>query len=276
MAMFRGKRAACWAILIFCISAIPAGLAGAQEPFRLIPGTRFLLGMDWEYLWISGDTLIPAGGRPDSGSKVDISSDLGVDQSEGTSVSFQATILDTHLINFDYLMYSPTGLKRPSRTFVFHNRTYTPDNILETKVDLNWLRLSYGYKLWDLSLLWVAPRLGVHHIRSTTTINGTTEEEGISSNTRSLDGTYPVLGLETRFLFPYGIDVGMELEGTHLITRGFLTMLRLKAQWEIHPDVVLTLGGSSRIVQYLETEQPLNNEWFYALSGWSAGIAFAF
>jgi hypothetical protein len=275
--MFRGKRAAYSAILILCIiTTIPAGFAGAQEPFRLIPGNRFLLGMDWEYLWISGDTLIPAGGRPGSGSKVDISSDLGVDQGEGTNVSIQAAILDTHLINFDYLWYSPTGLKRPPRTFIFHNRTYTPENILETKVDLNWLRLSYGYKLWDSSLLWVAPRLGVHHIRNTTTINGVTEEEGLASNTRSLDGTYPVLGLETRLLLPHGIDLGLELEGTHLITRGFLTMLRLNLQWEIHPDVTLTLGASSRIVHYLETEQPLNNEWFHSLSGGSAGIAFTF
>lgn len=274
--MFRGKRAACWVILTLCITTIPAGFAGAQEPFRLIPGVRFLMGMDWEYLWISGDTLIPAGGQPGSGSRVDISSDLGVDQSEGTNVSFQAAILDTHLINFDYLMYSPTGLKRPPSAFKFHNRTYTPDNVLETRVDFNWLRLSYGYKLWDFSPLWIAPRVGVHYIRNTTTINGPTEEEGVISNTRSLDGTYPILGLETRLLFPYGIDIGLELEGTHLITRGFLTMLRLNAQWEIHPDVVLTLGGSSRIVQYIETEQTLNNEWFYILSGWSAGIAFAF
>jgi hypothetical protein len=274
--MFRGKRAACWMILTLFITTTPVGFAAAQEPFRLIPGTRFLLGMDWEYLWISGDTLIPAGGRPGSGSRVDVSSDLGVDQSEGTNISFQAAILDSHLVSFDYLTYSPTGLKRPPRTFIFHNRTYTPDNVLETKLDFNWLRLSYGYKLWDFSLFWVAPRLGVHHIRTTTTINGFTEEEGMTSNSRSLDGTYPVLGVETRFVFPYGIDLGLELEGTHLITRGYLTMLRLNAQWEIHPDVVLTLGASTRIVQYQETEQPLNNEWSYYLSGWSAGIAFAF
>ncbi len=110
----------------------------------------------------------------------------------------------------------------PPRAFIFHNRTYTPENILETKVDLNWLRLSYGYKLWDF-LFCGWPPAGVHHIRNTTTINGVTEEEGLASNTRSLDGTYPVLGLETRVLLPHGIDFGLELEGTHLITRGFLT-----------------------------------------------------
>lgn len=225
---------------------------------------------------MSGNTLIPAGGRPGSGTKVDVAADLGVDQGEGTTVSLNAAILDAHLVDFDYLMYSPTGLKRPSRTFVFHNRTYTPDHVVETRVDLNWLRLSYGYKFWDFSPFWIAPRFGVHHIRNTTTINGMTEEEGMTSNTRSLDGTYPVLGLEARCLFPYGIDTSVELEGVHLITRGFLTLMRINAHWEIHPDVVLTLGGSSRIVQYLEDHQPLNNEWFLLLSGWSAGISFAF
>ena len=255
---------------------LSVGIVWAQEPFRLIPGTRILMGMEWNYLWIFGDTLIPAGGRPGSGSRIDVGSDLGVDQGEGTTVALQAAILDNHLINFDYLMYSPTGLRRPPRTFIFHNRTYTPDNIIETKVDFNWLRLSYGYKLWEFSPLWVAPRIGMHYILNTTTINGPSQEEELLSNSRSLDAVYPVLGLETRFLFPYGFDLGVELEGTHLITRGYLAMLRLNAQWEIHPDVVLSLGGSSRIVQYQEDHQPLNNEWFYVLSGWSAGISFAF
>jgi hypothetical protein len=272
--MFLGKRVACWVLLIF-FTMISVGLAAAQERFQLTPSARFLLGMDWQYLWISGDALIPAGGRPGSGSTVDISSDLGVNQGEGTDVSFDATILDSHLINFDYLVCSPTGLKRPPRTFIFHNRTYTPDNLVETKLDLNWFRLSYGYKLLDLSLFWAAPRLGVNFIRNTITINGPTEE-GTISNSRSLDGTYPVLGLETRFLLPYGIDVDLDMEGTHLITRGYLAMLRLNMEWEVHPDVVLKLGGSTRIVRYRETNQPLNNEWFYTLSGWSAGIAFAF
>jgi len=252
------------------------GSAYAQEPFRLTPAARFLLGMEWSYLWLSGEMLIPAGGRPGSGTRIDVPGELGVDQGEATSVTFDATILENHLFNFDFLMFSPTGIKRPSSTFRFHNKTYLAGTSLETRLDFNWLRFCYGYKLWELSPWWVAPRIGVHHVRYSATLNGETDEGGIISNSRSLDGTYPVVGLETRYSSPYGIDFGLEMEGIHLITAGFLAMARMHVDWEIYPDVVIRLSSSSRVVQYMEDNQPLNNEWFHALSGWSAGIAFAF
>jgi len=263
-------------IAVLLIIILAAGAAGAQEPFRLTPAARFLLGMDWSYLWLSGEMLIPAGGRPGSGSRVDLTGELGVDQGDATSITFDASILDSHLLNFDFLMFSPTGIKRVSRTFHFHNKTYVAGASLETRLDFNWLRLGYSYKLWDLSPWWVAPRIGVHHVRYAATLNGETDEGGIMSNTRSLDGTYPVLGMETRYATPYGLDFGLELEGIHLITAGFLSMARLRVNWEVYPDVVISLSGSSRVVRYIEDNQPLNNEWFYVLSGWSAGISFAF
>jgi hypothetical protein len=261
---------------ILTMLIVAAGGAYAQEPFQLIPAARFLLGMESSYLWLSGETLIPAGGKPGSGSRIDVPTELGVDQGEGTSITFNASILDNHLVDFDFLMFAPTGIKRAPRTFRFHNKTYTAGTSLETRLDFNWFRLSYGYKLWDLSPWWVIPRIGVHHVRYAATVNGLTDEDGIISNTRSLDGTYPVLGIETRYSSPYGVDFGLELEGIHLITAGFLSMGRLRVNWEIYPDVVISLSGSSRVVQHVEDNQPLNNEWFYVLSGWSAGMSFAF
>lgn len=261
-------------ILVIMIAS--AAAASAQESFRLTPAARFLFGMEWSYLWLSGEMLIPAGGRPGSGSRIDVPAELGVDQGEATSVTFNASVLDNHLLDFDFLMFAPTGIKRAPRTFRFHNKTYLEGTSLETRLDFNWFRLSYGYKLWDLSPWWVIPRIGVHHVRFAATLNGETDEDGIISNNRSLDGTYPVLGLETRFSSPYGIDFGLELEGIHLITAGFLSMGRLRVNWEIYPDVVISMAASSRVVQNVEDNQPLNNEWFYALSGWTAGISFAF
>lgn len=258
------------------VMMVAVGAACAQEPFRLTPAARFLLGMESSYLWLSGDMLIPAGGRPGSGSRIDVPAELGVDQGDATSITFDASILDNHLLNFDFLMFSPTAIKRVTRTFRFQNRTYLAGTSLETRLDFNWFRLCYEYKLWDLSPWWVAPRIGVHHIRYSTTLNGETDENEIMSNTRSLDGTYPVVGLETRYSTPYGIDFGLELEGIHLITAGFLSMARVRVNWEVYPDVMISLSGSSRVVQYIEDNQPLNNEWFYVLSGWSAGISFAF
>ncbi len=119
------------AISIIMIGA--AGAACAQEPFRLTPAARFLLGMEWSYLWLSGEMLVPAGGRPGSGSRVDVPVELGVDQGEATSITFDASILDNHLLNFDYLMFAPTGIKRAPRTFRFHNKTYLSGTSLETQ-----------------------------------------------------------------------------------------------------------------------------------------------
>ncbi len=262
------------AILIVMIFAEEAALA--QEPFRLTPYTHFLIGMDWSYLWLSGDMLVPGGGRPGSGTKIDVSGDLGVDKGEATSITLDANILDNHFLNLDFLMFSPTGMKRLRRKLRFQNKTYLPGTSLETKLDFNWLRFSYGYKLLDLSPWWVVPRIGVHYIRYSATLNGESEEDGIISNTRSLDGTYPVVGLETRYSSPYGVDLGFEVEGIHLITAGYLAMASLSVNWEIYPDVVVMLSGSSRVAQHVEENQPLNNEWFSILTGWTAGISFAF
>ena len=263
-------------IAILIVMTFAEGLAFAQERFRLTPHTFFLIGMSSSYRWLSGDMLVPAGGRLGSGTMVDLSEDLGVNQGQSTSINFDAEILKRHLLNFDFLMFAPSGLKRPFRKFRFQNKTYLPGTLLETKLDLNWLRLSYGYKLWNLSPWWIIPRVGLHYISFSSTINGETEEAGTISNTRSLDSIFPVVGIETRYSSPYGIDFALEVEGIHLITAGFLSMARLRITREIYPDIVLMMSGSSRVVQSIESSQPLNNEWFFALTGWSTGISFAF
>jgi len=263
-------------VVAACVAGIPVRSVWAQEPFRLTSAARFLMGMDWGTLWITGETLIPAGGRLDSGIKLDLSSDLGITQGEGSLASLEATILENHLLKFDNLMFTPTGLKQVPRELKFHNRTYPAGTLVESRIDLNWMRLNYGYKLFGGASWWIAPRLGAHYLRSITTLNGETKEEGTISNTRSLDGVYPVLGLEGRLLFPYGLDIGFETEGTHLITRGFLSSARLAASWEVYPNFVLSAGIFNRVVQYVEDNQPLNNEWFYVVSGYSVGVGFGF
>lgn len=265
--------------VLLCFSVIlgvSVGQARAQETFRIFPGARFHLGMDSGYIWHWGEMLIPAGGRPDSGTKIDVASELGVDQGETTGLSFKGTILEDHIANFDYLLYSPSGTKKIPRTFRFHNRTYEVDTTVETRLDFNWLRLNYGYKFLDMSSWWVAPKLGLHYVHYSATLNGKTVEEGIISNNRSLDATFPVLGLEARYLLPLGAELIAELEGIHLITNGFLAMLRLEARWEIHPDITVNVSGFSRFVQYQEDNQPLNNEWSFGLFGGAAGMSFAF
>jgi hypothetical protein len=232
--------------------------------------------MDWSHQWLSGEMLIPAGGQLGSGTKVDFAGDLGVDQSEASAVTLQIAILDSHLIYADILMFSPTGMKKSPRTFRFHNQTYEAGTEVETHIDFSWLHASYGYKLWHDPSWWMAPRIGLHYLLYSATLNGATKEGGLMSNNRTLDGAYPVLGFEARYLFPYGLDVSLELEGVHLITRGHLSTLRLGASWEIYPDVVVNFSCSNRLVQYIEDNQPLNNEWFSNLSGLSAGISFSF
>jgi len=258
------------------IASLTAGSAFAQEPFRLFPGARFFLGMESSLLWMSGEFLVPAGGRPGSGSKVDVASELGIDQAEGASIFLQGEILDNHIVNFDYLGCAATGIKKLPRSFLFHNRTYSEGATLETRVELNWFRLSYEYKIAAAPSWWLAPRVGVHHILCDIQINGESKEGGVTSNSRTLDGTYPVLGFETRWLLPHGVDLGLELEGTHLVTRGFLFMGRFAAYWEPHPDVRVVLSAWCRGAQYIEDNQPLNNEWTYVIPGLSAGVAFGF
>ncbi|MBI5251855.1 MAG: hypothetical protein HY912_20375 [Desulfomonile tiedjei] len=267
---------------LFCLTlvlglGIFAGPVRAQETFRLSPEARFQLGMDSGYIWHWGEMLIPAGGRPDSGTKIDVASELGVNQGEATGITFNGIIQNSHLVNFDYLLYSPSGVKRLPRTLRFHNRTYAADTTVETRLDFNWLRFDYGYKLWDMSSWWVAPRVGMHYVRYSATLNGKPEEEeGTTSNNRSLDTIFPVIGLEARYLLPLGAELIAEVEGMHLITTGFLAMLKLEARWELHPDVTLSIAGFNRFVQCQEDNQPLNNEWSFGLFGGTAGVSFAF
>jgi len=208
--------------------------------------------------------------------KLDLVTDLGVDQGDASAVSLSVTVLENHLFYTDYLALSPTGLKKSTRTLLFHNQTYSPGTEIETRIDVSWLHASYGYKLWTDPSWWVAPKIGVNYIYYSATLNGKTKAEGLTSNNRTLDGTYPVLGIEARYLFPYGIDVSAEFEGIHFITRGYLSTLRVGASWEIHPDVVLSIACTNRIVSYLEDNQPLNNEWSLIMSGVSTGVAVSF
>ncbi len=248
----------------------------AQEAFRLIPDVNFFLGMESHYIWLTGETLVPAGGRVGSGATVDAPNDLGVDQGEGTSITFQADFFDTHRFDADYLLFSPTAVRKLSKTIIFHNQTYVPGSTLEARIEFNWLRFAYGYKVLDSASWQLFPRVGAHYIRCSQTLNGESKEAGVNSNSRTLDGIYPVLGFQVQYAFPYGFDAGFELEGVHLITRGYLAMSRVKAQWTIHPDITLIFTGWDRLALYLEDQQPLNNEWRYNLAGWSAGIAFRF
>ena len=262
-------------VILVSMAAALVEPACCQESFQITPSARFLLGMESDYLWTWGNILIPAGGRPGSGTRVTLN-ELNVESTEGSSIHFQAVILENHFINFDYLMFMPTGLTRVKREFRFQNKTYERGVSVETKLDINWLRLAYGYKLRELGNVILAPRIGIHHVRQAITLNGETAEVGLLSNTRRLDGTYPVIGLDTRYLLPYGIDLSLEMEGIHLVTRGFLAMAQATLLWEVRPDVVLSLRANNRTVHYLETNQRLNNEWFYNVLSFSIGAAFTF
>lgn len=265
-------------VCLFCVlyAVFAAGACAAQEPFRLTPYAKFLFGIGSGHVLASGDLLVPAGGRPGSGTRLDLGADLGIDQAETTSLSFQASILDRHLIDCDYLMLQPTGYAKARHTFRFQNRTYNEGTAFETRLDMNWLHVSYGYRIAAVSSWLIVPRLGAHYVNCSTTINGETAEEGIASNTRSLDCTFPVLGLETRYLFPYGWDLGLEVEGVYLFQRGYLTSARITGNWEVHPDVVLTVSAFHRIAESTEDNQPLNNHWSYQLLGVSGTIRFSF
>jgi len=259
-----------WFALGTAMAAPPA------ESFRLVPGVNSLFGMETGYIWLSGSALIPAGGRPGSGTLVNISDQLGVDQGEATVAILKSVILRSHVLNLDVLMFSPNAVRKVRNAFVFHNKTYEEGTSVETKLDFTWIRLGYGYRVPVLSGLTVAPGMGVHYIRHGITLNAETKRSEFVSNSRQLDGTYPVIGLETRYQFPLGFDLSLELEGIHLVTRGYLILSAFTVSWQAHPDVVLSLGCSDRTVRYLETHQPLNNEWSYNMLGFTAGIAFTF
>lgn len=260
--------------VIFLVAAMPPYAVG--ESFRISPYVASIFGMETGYVWLSGEALIPAGGRPGSGALIDVSGDLAADEAESTSIVLESCVLQRHLLNVELISFAPTGRRLLPRTVRFHNRTYAEGTTIQTKLDFNWLRAGYGFKLFDYTAWWLAPRVGAHHIRHGITINGETKEEGLISNARRLDATYPTIGLEWRYLFPYGAEACLELEGTHLITRGWLAFGRVGAHWELRPDVVLTFGWTVRAVHSIEDNQQLNNEWFYVIGGVSAGLAFTF
>ncbi len=264
-----------FSLAVVLITLAPENVPAA-ESFQLIPGVRSRLGMQSGYVWLRGEALIPAGGRPGSGSRVDLTNDLGVDQADVTNIVLDSVIGENHLVDFGYMRFSPTGFAKVKRSFIFQNRTYSKGTELETKLDFNWLYLAYGYKLLSANGLFLAPAIGVHHIRHAITLNGATKEEAMTSNTRSLDGTYPVLGLESGLMLPYGMDLSLSLEGVHLVTRGYVGALALRATWEVMPDVVIGGGCYGRFVHYLEDNQRLNNEWSYETLIITAGAAVTF
>ncbi|MBM4325920.1 MAG: hypothetical protein FJ118_02040 [Deltaproteobacteria bacterium] len=247
----------------------------AAESFQLSPYARFVLGMEFSYLWPMGDFLIPAGGRPGSGSRVGLD-DLGVGATEGASVFLCGRIVERHFLDAEYLSYSLTGLKNLTKTFRFHNKTYVAGETVETRLDMDWARLTYGYRVVDLHGWAIVPRIGAHYVANALTVNGMTKEEGTYSNTRALDGVFPVLGLEAKYFFPLGAELSLQLEGMHMITRGGLATGRFTALWEVIPDLVLTVSGSNRTAQYQEDHQRLNNEWFQSVFALTAGVGFTF
>ncbi len=257
-------------------SSAAADAAYGRKPFQLVPGARFFLGMHTHYLWPQGDFLVPAGGRPGSGTRVGVTDELGLNPTAGTSLSLEGTILENHLLNLNYLTFSPTGLSTVGRTFRMQNRTYPAGTVLETHLDFHWFRFGYGYALRNAPPVLVAPKIGVHHVRHRIMLNGETEETGLLSNTRRLDATYPVLGFFSGVQLPYGVEIWAEAEGMHLITRGFLTHVNIEARWEVVPDMSISMGGGNRTVHYLETNQTLNNEWHYRIFDFHAGVAFSF
>jgi hypothetical protein len=235
-----------------------------------------MFGMESGFMWISGTALIPSGGRPGSGESVGVSKELGVDEGEAASIVFQSVILDKHLLNIEYLSFLPNGVVKVGRTFVFHNKTYEKGTRVETKLELNWLRIEYGYRFATDAGLSIAPRIGLHYVSQGITLIGETREAGRISNTRRLDGVYPVIGVAAYQKLPAGVTLSLEMEGIHLVTRGYLALVGVRGAWEVYPDIVLTFGGSSRLVRYVETNQPLNNQWKYAVLGMTAGVSVTF
>lgn len=261
---------------IFAGGSLGARDAGAQESFQLIPYVRFMMGMNSGYVVPFGEFLVPAGGRPGSGTMIGAHDALMVTTTESSSWGLEAVILDRHRINLDYLWFSPTGVTKTPETFRFQNKTYVADTTVETKLDFNWFRSGYAFDFPSWNGWVFAPKIAVHHVRHGVTINGETEEAGLYSNTRRLDGTYPVLGLDVIRQFPYGFDLRMEFEGVHLITRGYLGYAAIGGAWRFVPDMKVEARLDSRSVHYIEDNQPLNNQWAYTVLGMHAGVSFAF
>ena len=273
----RSKKACLIALLIHVVLISNfADTVFSQQPFTLTSWGRFFTGIDWGYQWISGDFVIPAGGRPGSGGRVYIGPDLGVDQAESLSVFGDAQILEAHFVNIEYFMCLATGLRRMQREVMFHNRLYPEEAVVDTRLDMNWLRLIYAFKFLDVQSWAICPSLGLHHVKVGVSLSGENEEGANTSNTRRLDAVYPTLGIQARYLAPHGLDFRAEWEGMHLITMGLISSFRLSSNWEIYPDVRFDIGFNHRIVSCIENNQTLNNEWFYNLTGFVGGIAFGF
>lgn len=250
--------------------------AFAQESFRLFPSARFFTGLDWGYYHVNGDFLVPAGGRPGSGSKIDAYSDLGMTETEAVTMGVEGVMFDDHFVTLDYSTFMPTGLRKINRDFLFHNRLYTEGTLISSKIQFNWLRFFYAYRAYEEGSIRVAPALGFNYVRFGATLNSTTEDGILESNSRTLDIFYPTIGMEMRFLAPHGLDFRWQFEGMSLITRGFVMLNKASAVWEIYPDIQINFSVSNRMTQSVEDNQELNNEWMFTLTGFSAGVAFGF
>jgi hypothetical protein len=257
-------------------SLVSDGVILGQEPFRLIPSARFAIGMEWSDQWLSGEVLIPSGGRLGSGSKIDVYSVLGIDGGQASHVIFRSSLGQRHSLDADFMMFAPSALQRTPASFIFHNRTYNMGTLLESRLDFNWFRVVYGYEFLKFASVSLIPRIGMHYISFSCTINGDSEGYPRSSNTRSLDSIFPVVGLCVRNNLPYGLDLEMELEGIHLISMGYLIMSRVGTKWQFHPDIAARASIFSRIVGREEDNQKLNNEWRFGMLGLSLGISFGF
>ncbi len=256
------------------VTPCPEGLA--QESFRLFPSARFFTGLDWGYYYVTGDFLIPAGGRPGSGSKIDAYSDLGMTQTEAVTMGVEGTMFDDHFVSLDYSTFMPTGLRKITRDFLFHNQLYTEGTLISSKIQFNWLRFFYAYRAYEEGSIRLSPALGFSYVRFGATLNSTTEEGILESNSRTLDIFYPTAGMELRFLAPHGLEFRWQFEAMSLITRGFVSLNKASAIWEIYPDIQLNFSFSNRMTQSVEDNQELNNEWMFTLTGFSAGVAFGF
>jgi hypothetical protein len=262
--------------IIITLFNFSAHEALARESFRLSSWGKFVLGQRWGYVGLTGNIRIPAGGRPGSATRVDVQRSLGIAAAESSSVFMEGEILERHLIAFDYDMFRPTSVQRVQEKFRFHNKTYEKGAMVETKLDFNWLRAAYTGRALYRESFSLGPLIGVHHIRHGVTMNADTMEVGLISNTRRLDGTYPVLGAELMTRLSDKSNLRLEIEGVHMITRGFLAATRITGQWEVYPDVVMTGSTGGRVVHFIETNQKLNNEWFYGVFNISAGMGFTF
>ena len=73
-----------------------------------------------------------------------------------------------------------------------------------------------------------------------------------------------------------GLEFRAEWEGMSLITLGLVSNFQLSSNWELYPDVRLSLGFTQRLVSSVENNQELNNEWFLSSTGFTGGVSFGF